>query len=750
MKFKLPGRRKSYFAPPKVIKERLGEVSRYRFLYRLRPLVRILLAVVFLAGGTLIFGYRLGIPQINYRVGDISDSEIIAPFTFPVPKTEEEYRAEVEEAKKSVAPVLIKEAKRRGAVVDSIGRFFARFDSVEAAGKPDLPRLLSSGLFPEQISAQSIAFLLVSDSRSRTEETVLRIADRMMERGILFGYNGKGSRRPLEFAVRVGSEERKVPGESIIYAGDLESAIRGELDKENITNPQLYNASFEILFYYLQPNLFNDQKTTESRIKQAVSKVSRNRAIVLKDEKIVGDHERITQEIMDKLVALNRYQTERVLGENRWLRSLPRLGMLVQFALILILVTIYLRRYRREIYRSDSLLFLLVIIVLGILLASQWVLGLSLNPHLEYLVPVPVAGMLVTVLFDEKLAILISFVVLILVANFSPIGHSVLLYAFVGSMTGIYALTRIRYRHDFYKLVFFLTLANVISITASEMVRLSPVTTWLGSAFWGLIAAFIFSVITIGIYPILESIFNLTTDSTILALSDLNHPILKRLAIEAPGTYHHSIVVGNLAESAAEAIGANALLARVGSYYHDIGKMTKPEYFVENLMGAENRHEKLSPTMSALILASHIKDGVEMARKARLPKTIIDFIREHHGTSLMTFFYDKALKSNPGKEVREADFRYPGPRPRSKETAIVLLADSVEAASRTLKDPTPARIRGLVEDIIDSKYRDSELDDSNLTFSDMNRIKESFITILTGIFHARIEYPAMPKTNHQR
>jgi putative nucleotidyltransferase with HDIG domain len=240
---------------------------------------------------------------------------------------------------------------------------------------------------------------------------------------------------------------------------------------------------------------------------------------------------------------------------------------------------------------------------------------------------------------------------------------------------------------------------------------------------------------------VFERLFDITTDVTLLELSDLNHPLLKELSVKAPGTFHHSIIVGNLSESAAMSIGANSLLARVGSYYHDIGKMDKPEYFVENQQDKVNKHKGLAPNMSALILASHVKNGLEMAEKHRLPKIIRDFIPEHHGRNLMSYFYNKALEEKDAKDVHDSDYRYPGPSPRSKETAIVMLADTIEAAARTINNPTAGRLRKQVEELVEQRFLDGELDDSDLTMRDLKGVIEGFMSVLLGIYHQRIEYP---------
>jgi putative nucleotidyltransferase with HDIG domain len=229
----------------------------------------------------------------------------------------------------------------------------------------------------------------------------------------------------------------------------------------------------------------------------------------------------------------------------------------------------------------------------------------------------------------------------------------------------------------------------------------------------------------------------------LLERASMDQPLLRELTVQAPGTYHHSIIVGNMVEAAAEAIGAKPLLARVSAYYHDIGKIQKPLYFIENQMGGENKHEKLAPSMSSLILIAHIKDGVEMARRARLEEPIVDIIQQHHGTRLISFFYQKALDQKGGDPaaVSMEDFRYPGPKPQTKEAGLVMLADAIEAASRTLIDPTPARIQGLVSRIINQTFADGQLDECELTLKDLNQIAAAFNKILNGIFHHRIEYP---------
>jgi cyclic-di-AMP phosphodiesterase PgpH len=257
---------------------------------------------------------------------------------------------------------------------------------------------------------------------------------------------------------------------------------------------------------------------------------------------------------------------------------------------------------------------------------------------------------------------------------------------------------------------------------------------------------FLYSIIVLGILPVFELLFGTVTNISLLELADFNHPLLHRLMLEAPGTYHHSLIVGNLSEAACGSIGANSLLARIGAYYHDIGKLNKPEYFSENQDIASSKHDALSPTISKMVIMNHIKEGVDLARQSHLNPRIIDFIQHHHGTSLVYYFYRRALERvEDTQEVPEEGFRYPGPKPKTKEIAVVLLADSVEAATRSMKSPTPDGIRELVHKIINNKFIDGQLDDCDLTLKDLEKIATVFIHVLSGIYHTRITYPDQKK-----
>jgi putative nucleotidyltransferase with HDIG domain len=289
--------------------------------------------------------------------------------------------------------------------------------------------------------------------------------------------------------------------------------------------------------------------------------------------------------------------------------------------------------------------------------------------------------------------------------------------------------------------------ANIVLILSYYLISGNPFKLLLlADLIMGFLGGLLASVLVLGIVPIIESLFGYTTDIKLLELANMDNPILKDLILQAPGTYHHSIIVGSLVEAAAKSIAANPLLARVSAYYHDIGKLKKPLYFIENAGGMDNKHDHLTPSMSSLILISHVKDGLELARENHLGQRLAHIIQQHHGTSLISYFYQKAKEKQEAEteSLDEKDFRYPGPKPQTKEAGIVMLADAVEAASRTLSDPTPSRIKNLVQRITNSIFLDGQLEECELTLKDLQRIEESFSRILTAIFHQRIDYPVSP------
>jgi putative nucleotidyltransferase with HDIG domain len=366
---------------------------------------------------------------------------------------------------------------------------------------------------------------------------------------------------------------------------------------------------------------------------------------------------------------------------------------------------------------------------------------------LLFALPIALGAILISIFQGLEVAVAFSLIISILASIVVEGRVEFFIYFFLGSLLAAYGVRNCRERVVLIKTGVRVGLLNALVALSiqtlygnlySTISVLSLVAGFLGGALAGVIAT--------GFLPLIEMAFGFTTDIKLLELSSLDQPVLRDLMVNAPGTYHHSVVVSNMVEATAESIQANPLLAKVSAYYHDIGKITKPLYFVENQLRGENRHEKLAPSMSSLILISHVKDGVELAKQHRLGREIIDIIQQHHGTGLISYFYQKAKDQSERKAaktvpIKEQDYRYPGPKPQTKEAGLVLLADAVEAASRTLGEPTPARIKGMVQKIINNLFSDGQLDECELTLKDLNQIAKSFTKTLSGIFHSRIDYP---------
>jgi len=501
----------------------------------------------------------------------------------------------------------------------------------------------------------------------------------------------------------------------------------------------------------LVPTLTFNAKETERRREEAAARIPAVESQIKKGQTIVHSGEEITPTIAAQIGALKRLQKPKPL-----LRQF--LGFFLVVGTLVYALWRYFAHYQSRHKEIRSLTLLILLIIAAVLSIMRLLTGLAnllsdqisrvplfRDPANLYItIPIAFGAVLVTLLVDTHLAILFSLILTVLTGlYYGDVYMSA--YVMFGCLAGTYSVKQYRDRAAILKAGLTIGVVNAVGILAIDCLRQAPLTVQLTvpkllmASVNGILASAMASMLL----PALESIFKITTDIRLLELSNLNAPILRRLSVEAPGTYHHSLMVGTLAESAAEAVGANPLLVRVGAYYHDLGKMLKPEYFVENQVFGINKHETLSPNMSSLIIASHVKDGLELAKEIGLAERIRDLIPQHHGTRLMTYFYQKARESADSKnqDVVEADFRYPGPKPQTKEAAIVMMADSVEAASRTLTSPTPAQIQGMINRLVDAIIADNQLDECDITLREVRLVKESFFKILTGIYHRRIDYP---------
>jgi len=420
-------------------------------------------------------------------------------------------------------------------------------------------------------------------------------------------------------------------------------------------------------------------------------------------------------------------------------------GLAVFILLIMSIILGYLYKFAYSTYRNDLHLLLLGLIIVMALLFAK-----AAHYYSDFAAPIAVGALLAAILIDARVGLLVSVVLGLLFGVIADFNLRAVSTTLIGSMIGVYSVSKMAHGYSLTKAGLWIAVFNCLVIGSTGFIEQLNSMEVLKQCVLGIVSGIGASVITTGILPYLENMFNITTPLKLLDLAQPNHPLLQRLLLDAPGTYHHSVMVGNLAETAAGNIGADPIAVRVGAYYHDIGKIKRPGFFVENQVGNEKPHEKIAPSLSTLIVTSHIKDGVDLCRDYKLPQVIIDIVKQHHGTMLVSYFYKQATENEHGECIIEADFRYEGPRPQSKEAALIMLADACEAAVRSISKPNGNRIEATVRKIIRERLHDGQLDECNLTLRDLNVIGDVFIRVLSSMFHKRVEYPDTVKELERR
>ncbi|MFH1143131.1 MAG: HDIG domain-containing metalloprotein, partial [Candidatus Eisenbacteria bacterium] len=506
----------------------------------------------------------------------------------------------------------------------------------------------------------------------------------------------------------------------------------------------------ELVEKFAWSNVYWDEETTEQRRRLARDAVDRNVGTVLRGEEIVGAHQRVWQEDLDRLESYEAEREQRSAGLLVRERVFSFAGRAMVLALAIAAMLQFLNSYRRQLLDDlNDVLLLAATFSIAFLIAGVTLNGIGLS---GYLIPVSAFAVLIALLYDEPLALISAGFITVVIGIVGGQGIEFMITLGLGAMVAIVSVHHLRDRRQLYRLLLYVPLVHLTALAALGLIRSVPIDLLLADALYLVSNPFIAAGIALFAVPLSESLFEKCTNLRLLELLDLNRPLLRRMMLEAPGTYHHSLMVGTLAEAGAAQIGANPLLARVAGYYHDIGKLNKPDYFYENLRpGQKNPHDKLAPAMSRLILEAHVREGLVLAGESKLPRVVRDAIAEHHANGLMSFFFHKARLKNP--EISEIDFRYPGPRPRSREAAVLLLADQIDAASRALENPTPSRLRGMVTQLIDRRALEGELEESQLTLRDLAQLREAFIPILTvlvrGRTSARIAYPSREQIREQ-
>ena len=703
----------------------------------------------------------------EYRVGDIADRTIEAPYDFTVADQEATFERE-EETRRTVPAVFDLDLKMNNRITAELRGAFAEArrliaeerltpgntDPLSEEVRQKLSPVLRERL-PRFTQGDVLEICLrFSFSPDLENQMVALVQEGMKSPGVILSrdtllpYQEQG----LILRNTITKEDELLQDWTALR--DLDQARDLLRQNEYQLTTAIGEEKKEIITFlesWIVPNVYYNASAsgdTEQLYMQQVNpvliQIKMGRTLMRAGDEI----EATDKAILDQLIRLQ--QPRSLLGKST--------GIFLIVSFFLFAVWQYFLAYEKQFREIRSHYLLLALVLCTTLLVTRIHIFLaeaiagslrleSLQDPLQFyfLAPVALGAILTVLLVDVQISVLFALIFAVFVGLLTG-EMGMFVYSLTGSLAAIYLMGTYRDRAAIIKGGFIIGVVNVLTVLALQLYVSETSFQWipfLVRASCGLLSGLFAAMLASLGLPILEYLFNITTDIKLLELSNLNNPVLRRMAVEAPGTYHHSIIVGSLAEAAAEAIGASTLLVRVGAYYHDIGKLKNPEYYVENQLYMSNKHENLSPSMSSLILASHVKDGLALADEIKLVPAVRDLIPEHHGTRLMKFFYQKAKDASDGKErkVNEDDFRYPGPKPQSKEAAILMLADQVEAAARTLQDPSPSQIRSMNRRLIQSNIQDRQFDECDVTMQDLDKILRAFERVITGMHHHRIEYP---------
>ncbi|MDA8138057.1 MAG: HDIG domain-containing protein [Desulfobacteraceae bacterium] len=746
--------------------------------------LRWLLLVLVIGVFTVLFYPGLVAQPHHYELGDIAEHDIKAPQDFFV-EDKAATTASQQQAVEQVLTVFDFDPRIDPQLIEKVRAAFAQMRALMEGAKSQIPQPNSPAagqgvdaahqaamdkaevdkiildrknefekLIGIEISRGALRLLLYESFDPALADTIIKIVHEIQSNGVVTNKELllKEADKGITLRDVTNQTEKTVYSLRQYYGPDQAKAMVRIIAEPLVKdlNYNLVNLIVDVSQRLIQPNITLNRNETEERKKQALSALKPVMYRVKAGEMLLREGERVSSVQLLKLSALESQKKDQHISTTGFGAAL------ILLTLIVVLHILYLSQPRfARLNRNKNLLFIsLVLLVvlgmvkIGVLLSAAQVSDSSLNLPVEGVLlatPVSMGTMLVCLVLGFDIALPFGLVTAICTALLTGSRFELFLFFIISNAMAAYWVQHCRER----KIVIVaglkvglinILLALAIGVYTSEF----RVITLLWNSTLAFLGGITSSIITLGLAPLVEMTFLFTTDITLLELSNLDRPILKRLMIEAPGTYHHSVIVGSMVEAAASEIGANPLLAKVCGYYHDIGKVKKPLYFIENQTDGRNKHDKLAPSMSSLILIAHVKEGVDIAQKNKLGQIIIDTIQQHHGTSLIHYFFEKAKQLRGEDVVKIDDFRYPGPKPQTKEVGLVMLADVVEAASRSLENPTPARIQGLVQHLINKVFSDGQLDNCELTLKDLHSIAKSFNKILNGIHHHRIEYAESP------
>jgi hypothetical protein len=669
--------------------------------------------------------------QSQQEIGDVSTQEVLAPFDFEVLKSPVEIALEADQLAAASHSVY----DLRSNVVDSVlDRVNLVFDRMEGAASPDELRngATTLGL---RLTGPEAEYLFAGDRRAQFRRSVNRMIQNYLPQGIA-ATGTVSSETGGQIWISDGNSERLVSRDSILtQRGYLDRRTGFHPDPNSSIGDQTYA---KILTAFFTPTLVPNVGLTQARRAELRAEVDSVKDRVREGERIVADHDVITATTRDRLISLRQELLNRGGISGGGFGGI--VGQILTNGFVLsvfwLLLTLYINDAYRRLRQVLVLATLFGMVVVGAALTFRFV-----HPGPE-LIPIPFAAILITVLFNGRIAMVAAMVLAVLIGSQAAYGGQDALY--VAVLAGVAAALSVRgIRRRSHILISAAVITAAFAIAAATVgLRLG----WGPSEYAGSLArggsnAMMSASLVFLALPIFESMSRVTTDLTLLELSDPSRPLLRRLATEVPGTYAHSVAVANLCEAGCNATGANGLLARVGCYYHDIGKMARPLHFVENQGAGGNPHDRLPAETSATIIRDHVAEGLALADEARLPDVVKAFIPEHHGTREITYFLDRARKKGQVTEEDLSLFRYAGPKPQTAETAVAMLADGVEAVIRVLEDPTAERLRSAIEHVVKQRVEEGQLDEAPLTLADLQQVQDAFMRTLRGMYHNRIEYP---------
>ena len=765
---------------PKTNNARYAILKQFSFLNENWKQIGIIFSLVILISFLFPTGEAL---QYSYKLNDITREPIIAPFTFPILKKINEYEEDKKIEKKSVPFIF----NRNKEIVDDqileINKFFISINGLRSAiwrfnqskqlyyeRKYHLTAEKAKNEFIADSTSLSIVtidfknkypFTTPKDSSWNkyliTENDPRKLKDWILHKDIVIQIcKNRWSEGIYDISIdSIISNKVKInQGEVPIIAEKYEfnsleiawiKAKEEYINKIDVNN-NFSDIGYDIIVEHMIPNLLFDRTVTLSNQRLNIKQVPRSKGVVLERELIVDANIRITEDVIQKLNSLAFAIDNQIEGKplnNIW----NYLGRVILLSIVISLFFTFLYMYRIDVFINWKMILLMSIIILfQMFLAYLIIIYFEFS---EYLVPVTVGALTLTILFDARIGFMSTVIVSILVGLMMGQNIDFVISSLFISTVGVYNIRELRKRSQLFATMFGLIGASIIVIFA---IGLFKEQSW-ANIFFDLqilvLNSFLAPILTYGIIGLTEMVFEITTDLTLIELLDYDRPLLKRAQRETNGTFNHSIVVGNLAEACATAIGGHSLLCRVGAYYHDIGKMVKPDYFIENQYVADNKHDAIKPTMSAKIIRNHVNDGLKLAKEYGLPKVVSDFIPMHHGTTRVEYFYRQALEEVDGDETKidESQFRYPGPKPNTKETGILMICEAIEAAVRSIKNPDIIKIEAMIDKIIKQRIDDNQLSECPLTLDELNKIKGTvdgntgMLHVLRGIYHIRIEYP---------